>query len=202
MVFFAFLLFIFTIIPRITLTFIGRLLEFKEWDSWKSLFKNSLALFTLYFLLSLPFAFILYQALGNQDQQFPKLIFVTVFLSLIAVRLSILLEKQKYLQKWGFNFLDRINPEKLKKSALRNEYRSYLFSVFVSGFIFGILLLIVKIITFPEGTLLIIPPINFIPKPILESVGRYTFDGTVLFLLSLSVEFLLKKAGYYKIEIE
>lgn len=185
----------FTLFPRIVFIFIKRLLTFKDWTTFFSLISHSKDVFIVYIVLTFPLA-IIYRSVVTGDFH---TVSTSIILFLIALRLSVLLKKKHFIEKIGFS-TSLILLEDFDRKQIKAEYVSYLFDVFLSAFIVGIIILSVEIFSLPTNELISIPSFIVYNKDVISEIGKLVLYLATLFLITMFSELSLRLFGSYKMD--
>lgn len=179
----------------------------------KRFWHNYLKILKTYIILGLPIGSIIFFALSKITQQElldifgDRLIFIVAIITMIlltTIRLSLLLEKKKFLKKIKFlKGLDKYIPPIVgSRKKLKEEYISYLFDLFFTAFISFVVIVLFKVIFLPSQTEVSITGFKGTIETILISIGSFFLAGWLDVLIILSIilfgEILLYLCGTYK----
>ena len=208
LIFFFLLFFIlFTLIPR----FIYRHLEKLLVLSKRGFFSNYIDLITTYLLLGIPITLILYYGSTFGDNNIIEktfgnktalVTFVTSFIVLVSIRLAILLKKRQLLRKIPLiNKFDRLVPEIKSRKELKNEYKSYLFEIFLTTFMSVFIVILFNVLFLSEQTQISIKGYTGTIYNILNSFSDFIsnnwYFGLFFFAIPFFSEILIKIMGVY-----
>ena len=208
LIFFFLLFFIlFTLIQR----FIYRHLEKLLVLSKRGFFSNYIDLITTYLLLGIPITLILYYGSTFGDNNIIEktfgnktalVTFVTSFIVLVSIRLAILLKKRQLLRKIPLiNKFDRLVPEIKSRKELKNEYKSYLFEIFLTTFMSVFIVILFNVLFLSEQTQISIKGYTGTIYNILNSFSDFIsnnwYFGLFFFAIPFFSEILIKIMGVY-----
>ncbi len=198
--FFAIFFSLFTLLPRFIMTFLHQLLSFEKKNFWKNLF----AISKTHLFLGIPLTIILYQASSFGKGIFMSegvknnvgvLCFITVFVLLLTIRLSLLLKKRPYVKKMPFlKKLASFIPDTPSKDKLKQGYESYLFGVFFTALFLSVLILSFKILFIPSDQLINFPAVQKSSEEVSTLIGSWFINLSKYGLVFLFINFLAESA--------
>lgn len=213
-VLFIFLLIVLTsMIPTLVLSQLNILLNVYKKETVLHFLGDILRLAGTYLFLGIPLTIILYQASSFGDLTILAKIFetnlgiycfFTVLSALVIIRLSLLMKKRYWLEKVDYvRRICTIFPANISKKRIQSELTSYLFGVFFTSLIIGMLIISFKAFFAPSAQFIDFSGISPF-KYSFEQVSGIVWQGLVYlfwFLIIASIpEVLLKLCGIHEID--